>query len=168
MSELINNATTAVRRLFTDVFGAGHVDVADEILTRDFRFQYPFAGFPPGVEGLVAFTKAFHSAFPNFELEINELYGGAVGEVENARIEDVRVGIRWTFRGTHKGDFLGARATGKYATFSAIGEYRPGGGGRPPGGKLSAGWLEMNTLGLLQHLEVVRPTPTLLPTLRPR
>ena len=68
----------AVNRLFTEVFAAGKVQAADEILTPDFRFQYPFPGFSPGMEGIAEFTKAFHGGFPGFELDVNELYGGAV------------------------------------------------------------------------------------------
>jgi hypothetical protein len=159
----------AVRRLFKEVFEAGQVDVADEILTADFTFQYPFPGFPPGAEGIKQFVRVFHNAFPGFELEIHNLFG----------TED-EAAIRWTLRGNHKGNFLGVAPSGRYVTLSAIGIYGPGGGppigpgGGPktaaatPGGgvKLGVGWLEMDTLGLLQQTGRVDPTPNLLPELR--
>jgi predicted ester cyclase len=161
MSNVVQNGITAVNRLFTEVFAAGKLQAADEILSRDFRFQYAFPGFSPGIEGIAEFTKTFHRAFPGFEVDVHELFGAVVNASPDPAPEDVRITIRWTFRGTHKGDFLGVKQTMKYATFSAIGVYRPSGGG-----KLSAGWLEMDTLGLLQHLQVVRPISNLLPGLR--
>lgn len=139
-----------VRRLFKEVFEAGKGEVADEILAPDFTFQYPFPGFPPGPEGIRRFVKVFHDAFPGFELEVHHLFG-----------TEEHAAIRWTLRGHHKGDFLGVAPTGKYVTLSAIGIYS---NGLP--GKLSSGWLELDTLGLLQQLELVAPTNKLLPGLR--
>lgn len=146
-------AVTLVKRLFKEVFEAGNTAVADQILTPDFTFQYPFPGFSPGAEGIAEFVQVFHRAFPRFELEVHDLFGG----------ED-KVAIRWTLRGTHSGDLLGIPASGKYVTLSAIGVYHPH---KPPhGDKLAAGWLEMDTLGLLQQVGAVHPTPQLLPGLR--
>jgi hypothetical protein len=147
-----------VKKLFVEVFQKGELDVADEILTEDFRFQYPFPGFSPGRGGIKEFTTVFHKAFPGFELDINDLFAGN-------GISGPRAGIRWTFRGKHKSDFLGVRETEKDVTFSAIGIYGPI-GGEGNGIKLALGWLEMDTTGLLQQLSVVRQTDELLPSLR--
>lgn len=141
-----------VRRLFKEVFEKGKLEVADEILTPDFTFQYPFPGFPPGAEGIKEFVKTFHTAFPQFEVEIHDLFGDGEG-----------VAIRWTLRGQHAGDFLGIPASNKYVSLSAIGIYRPPDG---PGGQLASGWLEMDTLGLFQQIGVVPPTNNLLPGVR--
>jgi predicted ester cyclase len=149
----------AVRRLFVEAFGGNRPDVADEVLTDDFRFQYPFPGFQPGKEGIKQFTRAFHTAFPGFELDVNDLFGAA-GQDDVAR-----VAIRWTLRGTHKGEFFGIGPTAKYASVSAIGIYK-GGGGRDVSGKLREGWLEMDTLGLLQHVNAVPHLSQVLPGLR--
>ena len=144
-----SQAVELVRRLFKEVFEAGKLDAADEILAPDFTFQYPFPGFAAGAEGIKQFVKVFHNAFPGFELEVHDLFG----------TED-RVAIRWTLRGHHKGDLLGAPASGNYVTLSAIGLYH---GGHH---HLNAGWLEMDTLGLLQQVGTVPPTNGLLPGLR--
>jgi predicted ester cyclase len=144
-----------VRKLFIDVFQDGKLEVADEILTDDFTFQYPFPGFSPGIEGIKEFTNVFHNAFPGFELEINDLFEGDGGEGK-------RVAIRWTLRGTHKGNFLGVEETGKYATISAIGIYIR----FPTQAKLSVGWLEMDTVRLLQQISIIKPIHHLLPSLR--
>lgn len=160
----VQASTQAVEALFTQVFRDGNYDLADEILTEDFRFQYPFPGFAPGPEGIKQFSREFHQGFPGFEVEVNDLFGteSASGEAE--------VSIRWTLRGHHTGPFLGIQPTGNYVTVSAIGIYT--GGQKPPTtdetaeGTLKAGWLEMDSLGLLQQLGAVKPLQELVPNLR--
>jgi len=165
----VQASTQAVEALFTKVFRDGNYDLADEILTADFRFQYPFPGFAPGPEGIKQFSREFHQAFPGFEVEVNDLFGT---EKESGEAE---VSIRWTLRGQHTGPFLGIQPTGNYVTVSAIGIYT--GGKKPPidtfdhengaeEGTLQAGWLEMDTLGLLQQLGAVKPLQEVLPNLR--
>ena len=166
----VQASTQAVEKLFTQVFRDGNYDLADEILTADFRFQYPFPGFAPGPEGIKQFSREFHQGFPGFEVEVNDLFGAetASGEAE--------VSIRWTLRGHHTGPFLGIQPTGNYVTISALGVYtgphKPGDPvpiGTEPGateGTLKSGWLEMDSLGLLQQLGAVKPLQDLLPNLR--
>ncbi len=159
----VQASTQAVEALFTQVFRDGDYDLADQILTDDFRFQYPFPGFAPGPEGIKQFSREFRQAFPGFEVEVNDLFGSetASGEAE--------VTIRWTLRGQHTGPFLGIQPTGNYVTVSAIGIYT--GGQKPPTGDekegtLKAGWLEMDSLGLLQQLGAVKPLQEIVPNLR--
>jgi len=162
----VQASTQAVEKLFTQVFRDGNYDLADQILTDDFRFQYPFPGFAPGPEGIKQFSREFHQGLPGFELEVNDLFGT---ETESGEAE---VTIRWTLRGQHTGPFLGIQPTGNYVTVSAIGIYT----GKPPveqlgtgtaaEGTLSAGWLEMDTLGLLQQLGAVKPLQEIVPNVR--
>jgi len=165
----VQASTQAVEQLFTQVFRDGNYDLADQILTEDFRFQYPFPGFAPGPEGIKQFSREFHQGFPGFEVEVNDLFGT---ETQSGEAE---VSIRWTLRGQHTGPFLGIQPTGNYVTVSAIGIYT-GPGQKPPvdqlgtgtaaEGTLSAGWLEMDTLGLLQQLGAVKPLQEVVPNLR--
>jgi hypothetical protein len=160
----VQASTQAVETLFTQVFRDGNYDLADQILTDDFRFQYPFPGFAPGPEGIKQFSREFRQGLPGFEVEVNDLFGTetASGEAE--------VTIRWTLRGRHTGPFLGIQPTGNYVTVSAIGIYT--GGKKPPTlneapeGTLKAGWLEMDSLGLLQQLGAVKPLQEIVPNLR--
>jgi steroid delta-isomerase-like uncharacterized protein len=63
---------------------------------------YGFApGLPPGVEGLKHFYAALWAAFPDAKVTIEEMV--AEGE---------KVAVRYTFTGTHRGEFLGIPATG--------------------------------------------------------
>ncbi|HKH43152.1 MAG TPA: nuclear transport factor 2 family protein, partial [Thermoanaerobaculia bacterium] len=67
----VQASTEAVEALFTQVFRDGNYDLADKILTDDFRFQYPFPGFAPGPEGIKQFSREFNQGFPGFEVEVN-------------------------------------------------------------------------------------------------
>jgi len=166
----VQASTRAVEALFTQVFRDGNYDLADEILTADFRFQYPFPGFAPGPEGIKQFSREFHQGFPGFEVEVNDLFG------TETTSGDAEVTIRWTLRGQHTGPFLGIQPTGNYVTVSAIGIYT--GKEKPPigtelnqdsgaaEGSLQAGWLEMDALGLLQQIGAVKPLQEVLPNLR--
>jgi hypothetical protein len=161
----VQASTQAVEALFTQVFRDGNYDLADQILTDDFRFQYPFPGFAPGPEGIKQFSREFRQGFPGFEVEVNDLFGTetASGEAE--------VTIRWTLRGRHTGPFLGIQPTGNEVTVSAIGIYT---GKEPPvlnesapaAGTLKSGWLEMDSLGMLQQLGAVKPLQEIVPNLR--
>jgi SnoaL-like polyketide cyclase len=162
----VQASTQAVEALFTQVFRDGNYDLADQILTDDFRFQYPFPGFAPGPEGIKQFSREFRQGFPGFEVEVNDLFGTetASGEAE--------VTIRWTLRGRHTGPFLGIQPTGNEVTVSAIGIYTGKGGppvlneSEPAAGTLKAGWLEMDSLGLLQQLGAVKPLQEVVPNVR--
>ena len=163
----VQASTQAVEALFTQVFRDGNYDLADQILTDDFRFQYPFPGFAPGPEGIKQFSRAFHQGFPGFEVEVNDLFGT---ETEKGEAE---VSIRWTLRGRHTGEFLGIQPTGNYVTVSAIGIYTGkeqappiGEFDAPSEGTLKAGWLEMDTLGLLQQVGAVKPLQEIVPNVR--
>jgi len=145
-----------VKQLFSDVFHGGNYEDAEDILTKDFTFQYPFPGFSAGPGGIIEFSKTLHKGFPGFELEINDLFG-------SEGHQDSRVAIRWTLRGTHGGDFLGVSATKEYVTLSAIGVYMGHYGLR---GRLSSGWLELDTVGMLQQMRVVEPMQKIMPGLR--
>jgi predicted ester cyclase len=140
---------TQVRSLFEDVFHNRQYPLLDDLLAPDFTFQYPFPGFSSGATGIQQFTETFHTALPNFELEIHDLFGN-----------NDRAAIRWTLRGRHSGSFLGINATSRYVSLSAIGIY--GGHGR----QIETGALEMNTLGMLQQMNQLPPLDAVFPALR--
>jgi hypothetical protein len=143
--------TTQVRLLFGEVFHQRQYQLLDTLLTPDFTFQYPFPGFSSGASGIQQFSEMFHTALPQFELEVHDLFG-----------TDNQAAIRWTLRGRHNGHLLGIAATGRYVSLSAIGLY--GGHGGHPG--IQTGSLEMNTLGMLQQINQVSAIDTLFPALR--
>ena len=135
----------ASRRIIEEIFGGGNYDLADELLDarsvgHDSAFPEPVSG-PDGLKGA---ARGYRDAFPDLELQIEELIGE--GEI---------VALRWTARGTHKGELFGIAPTGKQATVTGmtIDRYE--------GGKVVESWTNWDTLGLLQQLGAI---PTALQT----
>jgi predicted ester cyclase len=67
--------------------------------------------------------------------------------VEDLIAEGDKVCVRWFWKGTHKGDFLGIASTGRECTMSGTTVFRCGGDG-----KIVEGWWEYDRLGLMAQL----------------
>jgi hypothetical protein len=86
------------------------------------------------VKGSIAWSP---SAFPDFRVTIED----QVAEVG-------RVATRWTVRGTHQGEMMGAAPTGNQVTFTGTQtDYIWG-------GKMVESWTNWDTLGMLQQIGV--------------
>jgi steroid delta-isomerase-like uncharacterized protein len=83
-------------------------------------------------------TTAFFTAFPD-----------AHWTIEDQIAEGDKVVTRFTARGTHRGDFMGAPPTGKQVSFTGI-EIA-----RIKDGKFVEGWFNEDHLGLMQQLGVI-------------
>ena len=81
---------------------------------------------------------ALWTAFPDQHYSLEDLIA-----------EGDKVVIRYTFRGTHQGAFMGVPATGKVVTFTGI--YIS----RIAGGKFVEDWESFDSLGLLQQLGAI-------------
>jgi predicted ester cyclase len=91
-----------------------------------------------GVKGSIAWS---HSAFPDLRVTI-----------EDQVAEGGKVATRWTVRGTHQGEMLGAAPTGNQVTFTGTQtDYIWG-------GKMVESWSNWDTLGMLQQIGAV-PAP---------
>jgi predicted ester cyclase len=91
-----------------------------------------------GVKGSIAWS---HSTFPDLRVTIEDQV--AVGG---------KVATRWTVRGTHQGEMLGAAPTGNQVTFTGTQtDYIWG-------GKMVESWSNWDTLGMLQQIGAV-PAP---------
>src|SRR5262245_13537225 len=128
------------QRFHRDIFQAGKLAVADEILAPDFVMHAP--GFPAelthGPEGIKRLATATRMAFPDLQTTDEDII--AQGD---------KVVIRWIFRATHQGDFQGIPPTGKQVTFGEIDIFRVA------DGKLLELWAEADNLSLLQQLGVI-------------
>ncbi|NUR41408.1 MAG: SnoaL-like domain-containing protein, partial [Streptomyces sp.] len=58
-----------------------------------------------------------------------------------------RVCTRWTWHGTHTGDFMGMPATGKRVSMTGTTIHRCGADGR-----IAEGWWQYDRLGLMEQL----------------
>lgn len=144
-SERMKANEKASRRVIEEIFGAGKYDLADDLLRADAIGHDPALPEPVhGPDGLREAAKGYRAAFPDLKLEVAQAI--ADGDL---------VAIRWTARGTHKGDLFGISGTGKQATVTGITI------DRYADGKIAESWTNWDTLGLLQQLGAV---PTALQT----
>jgi steroid delta-isomerase-like uncharacterized protein len=126
-------------RIIEEVFGAGKYDVAEELIAPDAIGHDPALPAPTiGPAGLIEAARAYRDAFPDLRLT-----------AEQAIAEGDYVAVRWTARGTHRGELFGIPATGKEATVTGISI------DRWANGKIAESWANWDTLGLLQQLGAV-------------
>jgi predicted ester cyclase len=134
-----NKATN--RRFYEEVINQKHLVVLDEVASTNYVSHSFPPGLPPGREGLKAFVGAFHAAFPDGHLSIDQMIA-----------EGDTVATRLTFRGTHTGNFMGIPPTGKNVTVPALDM------ARYADGKLVEHWGGPDQMSLMQQLGVV-PMP---------
>lgn len=134
MSTEINK--TLLRR-FLEIWSTGNTAAADEFVSPDLIDHTLMPGLPPGLAGFKMQVGGFRAAFPDLRVSVDDLI--AQGDKAAARV---------TFRGTHRGDFVGIPATGNAITMGAIGILRF------EGGEVVEHWATLDLLGLMQQLGV--------------
>ena len=92
------------RRFLEEAFGQGKVEVIDEVVDPDFVCHDPNSetGEIRGADTIKGEIGYFHNAFPDF-----------FWRVEDQVAEGDKVTARYTFGGTHQGEFFGVPASGK-------------------------------------------------------
>lgn len=117
------------------------LDAVDELVAVNFIEHAPFPGQGRGQEGLKAALHTLHTGFPDIHWTLDE----QVAEGET-------VVSRFTFTGTHRGEFFGVPATGKSVKVWGvmIDVVRDG--------KLSESRILMDTISLLQQLDAIPGT----------
>ena len=132
-----------VRRELEELYGAGSLEMADEIIAADFVGYDPALPEPiRGPAGVKEAVTGYRTAFPDLRITI-----------EAQISEGDLVSTRWKATGTHQGELFGVAATGKQATVTGTSLTRVS------GGKIAEDWTNWDTLGLLQQLGAV-PVPT--------
>ena len=131
-----------VRQMVEEIFNRGNIGRADEFLAPDFveREELP-PGIPRDREGVKQLTAMLHGAFPDFRATIDDMVA-----------EGDKVVMRMTWRGTHKGEFMGIPPTGKSVSFGVIDIIRIA------GGKFVEHWGQMDRMALMQQLGAI-PAP---------
>jgi len=118
-----------------ELWNTGNLAIADEIFAAD----YVNHGIP-GVTELKSYkgyVLKIRAAFPDSHFEVHDMVA-----------EGDKVAARWTFTGTHKGEW-GVPPTGKQMTQTGMGILRFA------GGKIVEAWWNGDGLGLLQQLGVI-------------
>ncbi len=130
----------AIRRLL-DGLNQKDVAVVDELCTPDFVLHDPGSPLPAGGirsrEDYKQYLSGFLASLPG-QFTTDDMI--AEGE---------KVVARWTYRGTHQGQWRGVSPTGKAVTFTATSTYRF------VDGKLAESWQNVDNLGVLRQLGLI-------------
>jgi steroid delta-isomerase-like uncharacterized protein len=136
MTTIANKAL--IQRFYEEVWGRGHLEVADEVFAADYvRHDLRPTNPPPGAEGQKQIAADFRAAFPDVHVTVDLVL--AEGDL---------VAARWTMEGTNTGPWGKVPATGKHASFSGVNIYRF------ENGKVTEIWNHRDDMGLMQQLGV--------------
>lgn len=123
-----------LRRYIEERWNQRKLWLTDELVSPDFVLHTP-----SGDVSLSAFNEAitaYLASFPDSHVSIEDLVA-----------EEDRVAIRYSFKGTHRGEFMGIAMTGKHTLCVGMAFYRVA------AGRLAEGWFVEDMLGLLEQLK---------------
>ena len=123
-----------VRRYVEDVCNGGRTAGLDDLVADDHVLHGPL-GNHCGLESIRLNVHGVRTAFPDLRVEITDLVA-----------EGDRVARRWVATGTHQGDFLGVRPTGRRVRITGMAI------DRVAAGKVAETWLDYDVFGLLRQL----------------
>ncbi len=127
------------RRWFEDLFNAGNLEVANEIIAPDHVNHDPtLPDIPTGPEGQKQVVNLYRGAFTNAHIS-----------VEDQLAEGDRVVTRWMGSGTHQGEFMGVAPSGNQVRVTGITI------NRVSGGKIAESWTNYDALGMMQQIGAI-------------
>jgi predicted ester cyclase len=126
---------TVVLRLIEDLFNTGNLDIADEVLARDYVDHSPSHPELSGPENIKRSVSEWLSAFPD-----------TVSVAQDVVAEGDKVAARWTTRATHRGEFMDVPPTGNRIDVTWFGMFRLS------GGRIVESWDTFNTVELTKQL----------------
>lgn len=125
-----------IQRYITELYNKGNLNVIDEFLAPNYVGSSAVQNIQ-GQESAKEVASAMLSAFPDLKFTF-----------EDVLAEGNKVALRWTMKGTHKGEFQGIPQTGNRVEVTGISIIRI------EDGKLVEGWTQQDALGLMQQLGV--------------
>jgi predicted ester cyclase len=129
---------TASRRFLDEVWNKGNIDFIDEALDANYVNHSAPPGLSSDREGFKQFVNLYRGAFPDVQMTVEDIIA-----------EGDTVVTRFTSRGTHDGDFMGA---GKKVTVTGITIIRYA------GDKAVEAWSEFDQAGMLMQIGAI-PAP---------
>ncbi|MER5215068.1 ester cyclase [Streptomyces sp. NPDC002838] len=126
----------SARRFFDTLATEGELPPFNDLLIEDYHDHDP--SHPQDVIGLDAFRREVEMWRGGFDFAFT---------VEDQIAQGDRVATRWTWNGTHKGDFLGISATGRNVTMTGTTIHRC-----TVDGKIAEAWWQYDRLGLMGQL----------------
>jgi steroid delta-isomerase-like uncharacterized protein len=131
-----------VQRIFNEFWRGGKTNVLDQLLASDITnhelSKEPVSGRNGYKEWATGFRQVTATGFPDLDIALDALI--AEGDL---------VAKRWTFRGTHTGEYMGLPASGKRAVMAGVTIYRI------QGGQVRETWWSYDALGLMQQLGAI-------------
>ncbi len=134
----IEENKSLVRRYVEEILIRGDMSAADKLLAKDYRRYTSASAAPLNVEGQKQRLTGIRAAIPDLEITTEDLFA-----------EGDRVALRVTIRGTHKGQFLNIRPTGKSIEFWGLDVIRI------ENGKFVEHWGGPDTFDILRQLGAV-------------
>jgi serine phosphatase RsbU (regulator of sigma subunit) len=126
----------AIFRRYAEEVGNQHnFEIVDEIFERYIAHQPDGSTLQRGPEDVKRFQGEYHSAFPDFHINIEEQIA-----------EGDKVVSHYTIRGTHQGDFRGMAPTGKQIELKGVTTFR-----FSPEGKVVETWDSYDQLSLMRQ-----------------
>ena len=126
-----------MRRFIEEVINNGNFSILGELIHPHYVYRSPDQELH-GSEGLKGLFTTYHAAFPNLNVEIDDLVGA-----------DEKVVISFTLTGTHKGDLMGIPATDKQVKVHGVIM------SRFEEGKIVEEWEILDQLTMFQQLGIV-------------
>ncbi|MEU3525426.1 ester cyclase [Streptomyces sp. NPDC038707] len=126
----------AVRRFFAALGAAGGLPPLNDLLDEDVHSRDPMN--PQDTIGLDHARAEFRMWRAAFDFAFT---------VEDVLADGDRACARWSWRGTHRGDFLGIAPTGRRVSMTGMTLFRFG-----AAGKITELWWQHDQLGLMQQL----------------
>ena len=133
MSTEANKAVA--RRFIQEVFVQGSGEAVDEIVSQDF-VPHSWGAMPPGRESLKQAQKRVSQGLSDVSMTIEDMIA-----------EGDKVAVRLTARGTHRGEFMGMKPTGKSYQISETHIVRIA------NGQVAEHWRDADMMGMMKQLE---------------
>lgn len=127
----------ALARKFFRMLELGDPNMAEEIVAIDY-YNHDVPDPNIGSDGVKSGVTGFKMAFPDAQVKI--VFQLAEGD---------KVVTRYTWSGTHQGEFYGVPATGKQVSWSSTVTFRVA------DGRIREAWLNSDRWGLMEQLGVV-------------
>ena len=130
-----------VRRWVEEGWNNGNLAVVDQVYAPNYIQHEPPPLLVTSSEALKQYVGGYLAAFPDLHFTIEDLVA-----------EGDKVVWRFTSKGTQKGSFMGIPPTGKTGIITGMVIFRL------ENSRIVEGWVNIDTLGLLQQLGVI-PMP---------
>lgn len=131
-------ANLALVRRYQEIYNTNQMSTLGEVLAPNFQPHNLMPGVPNSLEGIQGLHAMTVAAYPDFHVNIEDLFGAAD-----------RVVMRFIMTGTHRGNFMGVPPTGKKIHVTGISIFRIA------EGKIVEHWGEEDSLGWMQQIGAI-------------